>query len=536
MALPTAPSESVRKRSARGSGLGLILAGVVTVAACGGAAYFYDDLVGMLPVAGPVRVTGFQTYTVQSKRMTVSVTEDGEVESASNVLIKCQVEDGSQIINIVPEGEYVTPGTVLVKLNEAPIKTEINRQEIAYATAKSAEVKAKEDFGVAEIGIREYQKGTFIQEKQLAEANIVVAEENLRDAQAALEHNQRMFRKGYLPKQQLESSNFAVERCQLELAQMKTALNVLVEYTREKMVKELTSARDAAEAALEAAKAATELEKDKLDLLKKQLDACTIVAPQEGMVIYANNSSRRGGSEPDIQEGAPVRYGQDMIKLPDLNQLQVSATVHERRVNDIEVGMPARIQVRSLNGRGEVTSVSNQPEPGSWFSSSVKEYKTLVSIDDPSQLPGLKPGMTASVTIVIKDLEDVVAVPLLGVVESGSRHYCYLVDDADPKGYVERPVKIGAVSDKEIQITDGLAAGDEVILNPRAKIPEARIDEAAVKKPAGGPPGAPGGAGKPAGGKPAGGKPQGKPGDGKSGGGKPQAAGTAKAKPARAEA
>jgi hypothetical protein len=59
----------------------------------------------------------------------------------------------------------------------------------------------------------------------------------------------------------------------------------------------------------------------------------------------------------------------------------------------------------------------------------------------------------------------------LGVLEQGDEFFCYLSDGAT---WTKRAVKIGDSSDKYIEIQDGLNEGDQVILNPRATIPDAQ--------------------------------------------------------------
>lgn len=424
---------------------------------------------------GGVDPSSLQVYIAKRGPLVVTVTEDGNVQSASNVELKCQVEGGSQILSIIPEGTQVTRGTELVRLDSAPIEEQITQQKIQYETARSADIEQEENFAVATIAVKEYVEGTYLQELQTADANIVIARENLKSAQNILEHSEKMFRKGYINQLQLETSRFAVQRAQLDLDTYLTARKVLAEYTREKREKELVSAREAAHAGMMAKKAATELEKSKLDRLTEQLKRCVIIAPQDGMVIYANDSNRWGNQQTLIEEGATVREFQTIIKLPDLSRMEVKALVHESKVEMIKEGMTADVRIRDRQMKGKVVSVASQPEQTSFFSAQVKEYATIVNIDDAAEAL-LKPGMTAEVEILISRLDDVISVPLLGVVELGGETYCFLkTGKADP-WYEKRRVVAGINNDSFIEIKDGLAAGDAVILNPRATIEEARRD------------------------------------------------------------
>ena len=466
------PTLGARKPPARRGGGGRLAFGVVVVLLLGLGGYLAKDSVFAMFSSSGEGVAEYQTHTVSKGPLLVSVTEDGNVESASNVDVKCQIDGGSQILSIVPEGTTVKEGDELVRLDASAIEDQINQQTIAYERANSTFIQAEEEFAVAGIAVREYVEGTVKQELQVIEANIVIAKENLKSAENNLEYAEKMYRKGYINEDQVATNRFAVERAKLDQQQYQTSRKVLEEFTKEKMTMELESGRDAAAARMRAESKAKELEKSKLDQLTRQLSHTVIMAPQGGMVIYANEQSRRGGSQnPSIEEGAQVRAYQTIIQLPDLSQMQVKVTVHETKVNKMKQGMEADIKIREFDTTGYVETVATQPEPGSWFSSSVKEYATVVRLDDNHGISGLKPGMTAEVEIIIEQLEDVLTVPLLGILESNDKHFCYL---ATPTGYEKREVVIGSSNDKYIEVKDGLKVGDEVILNPRATIAEAR--------------------------------------------------------------
>jgi hypothetical protein len=163
------------------------------------------------------------------------------------------------------------------------------------------------------------------------------------------------------------------------------------------------------------------------------------------------------------------------------------------------------------------------------MASDVKVYSTLVSIDDP--VPGMKPGMSAEVTIhVNKTIEDVLAIPVQAIVggaESGATRKVFVMTPGGPE---EREVQLGLSNEKMAEVKSGLQAGDQVVVNPKALVGNAvktreDIPDAAPKgqgkgkgfggkgKGKGGPP--------PEGGMPPGGPPSGPPtgGNGSPGGG-----------------
>jgi multidrug efflux pump subunit AcrA (membrane-fusion protein) len=163
--------------------------------------------------AGPI----MSTFRVEPGELLVTVTEDGNVESASNVDVKCQVAGGSAILWIVEDGTEVAADDKIVMLDSAALEDQINTQKISYSKARSAVIQAQKNYEVAQISVKEYVEGTFVKELEDAETQITIAEENLRSSKNALEYSDRMFQRGYISELELESQQFSVKRAQLEL-------------------------------------------------------------------------------------------------------------------------------------------------------------------------------------------------------------------------------------------------------------------------------------------------------------------------------
>jgi multidrug efflux pump subunit AcrA (membrane-fusion protein) len=407
----------------------------------------------------------------------VTVVAAGNIESSKNVDVKCQVAGGSSILWIVPDGQEVKEGEVLVKLDQSSIEDQLNAQKIALGKAEASKIQAQENLAAAEIALREYAEGTYVKELQLAEANINIAQENLRSSENLLDHTRKMARKGFTTALQVEADEFAVERCKLELESAKTAKDVLVKFTREKMLKELEAKREAAAALVKSEQAAFELEQSKLQRLERQLNNCVIKAPQNGIVIYANDTgSGRGFSSSSgvkIEEGATVRESQTILRLPDLSNMQVKMTVHETKVERLQVGMPAIVKISDREFQGQIISIANQPEPASWMNANLKEYATIVKIIGEAE--GLKPAMTAEVEVLVADLPDVLTVPVSCVVEQGGKFNVWVV--TGPNRFERRTLVVGMTNDRVFEVKDGVKEGDVVLLNPRAVVEEARKEE-----------------------------------------------------------
>jgi len=405
------------------------------------------------------------THTVQRGDLRVTVTESGSLESAENTDIKCEVAGGSKILWVIDDGKEVEKGAELARLDASKLDEELSQQKITCEKARASQIQAEKDYAVAKIALQEYLEGTFRKELQDLESKVTVAMENLRNAENSLQHAQRMLRKGYISQLQLETQQFAVERAKLDLGTAKTAQEVLERFTRAKMVQDLESKRDAAEAKMKSEKAAFDLEEMKLKRKEEQIAKCTIRAPKAGMVIYASAPFWRDDAQ--IKQGTQVHDQQTLLRLPDLSKMQAKVSVHESKVDQVKAAMPAELRIQDRKFTGKVQSVANQPAQSGWLSEHTKKFETIVSIEGKSR--DLRPGLTAEVEILVNHLKDVISVPVAAIGEQEGRFLCYVKKNDKLE---KRIVVPGASNDKFVEIKSGLEAGEEVVLNPLAQLGE----------------------------------------------------------------
>lgn len=415
------------------------------------------------------------TTAVKRGSLVITVTEDGNVESARNLELKCEVPGPITILDIIQDGTHVEKGDQLVRLDSSTIEDQVNAQKIVVANAEAKKITEERNWAAAKIAVDEYREGTYKQQLEQCEANITVARQNLSTSENTLHYTEKMQRKGYATPLELESKQYAVEQAKLNLGVALTAKDVLERFTKAKTLEGLESTRDSAEAMMKSATAAYDLEKAKLERLERQMSKCVIRAPQSGMVVYANDSggSRFGQSGPKIDLGASVNEFQAILRLPDLANMQVKALVHESKVDSLRTGMRAVVKIQDRELQGTIASIANQAEPNSFFSGNVKEYATIIKID--GHPDGLKPGMTAQVEVLVQELKDVLQVPVQCVVEKGGKFYAWV---KTPKKVERRALRLGGTNDTEIEIQDGLSEGELVLQNPRAEMPDAREEEA----------------------------------------------------------
>ena len=408
---------------------------------------------------------------VVRKEFRLEIVEPGEIESAHNVDVLCEVKSrnsaGVNILEIVPEGSQVKEGDFLVRLDDSALQKDLLTQRIEVHQAKAALVQAEADFEAAKLAFDEYLSGSYRQDLEQLEGAVFVARENLRRAQEYHDYSKKLAVKGYVSETQLEADYFAVEKSQKDLDLSLTKLDVLRVHSRKAKVNDLNASIQTAEARLLSRRNSYELEVAQEAEIEEQISKCLIMAPASGEVTYANRNTSTSSSSDGIliEEGRPVRERQAIIRLPDPSNMRVIAKVNESRIEQVKPGMPVDISIfaaRELVLRGHVEKVGEYPIPSaSRYTAHIKEYATEVLIENPPE--GLRPGMTAKVRVLVEQIPSALQVPLHAVLRVKGASYCIVVDESG--NLQARVLRLGSANDASTVVESGLSEGEQVVVN-----------------------------------------------------------------------
>lgn len=266
---------------------------------------------------------------------------------------------------------------------------------------------------------------------------------------------------------------------------------------------ELVAQAFVAQRVLDESRAALQVAEAQVSLAQARLARMRVVAPFDGAVGLIN-----------INLGEYVKDGADLINLEDTSQLTVDFRLPERYQGLVAAGQPVQVQLDAL--------------PGQSFQARIQAVDPLLdangrSIAVRAVLPStagkdLRPGMFARVNTVFSVNETAMVVPEEAIVpQAGKQFVIKLRKEGEGDGaklVTQRTeVRIGVRRAGQVEITDGVAVGDTVVVAGQQRLQQ---DGTAVRvvdmnRPQGGPPGAgkggpPAGAPKP-GGAPVGGKP-----------------------------
>lgn len=404
-----------------------------------------------------------------------SVIESGDVDSSKNMEIRCKVKSqgrtGTAILEIVPEGSVVKKGDFLVQLDDSILVDQVTEQKMTAATDKALVIEAQSDLDTALRVLDEYQNGTYEQERATLEAEKALADEMLRRAGDYRAYSENLNRKGYITKTQLDADKFAVVKAEKDLNLASQKLAMFEKYTRDRMISEYSAEIEKQRANLEAAKFKLELSQFRLSELQQQVANCRIVAPIDGMVVYANDLDRGGDVALVIEEGVLVRDGQAIVRMPDTSHMQVKANVSESKISLIEPGQPAIIRLdtdHEVTVEGKVRQVSTFPLPRRWFQAPV-EYEVFIDITEVN--PAVRPGLRAKAEMIVERIDDAIQCPVSALVREDDSFFV-LVSQGDSVDV--RRVAVGPANIKSIVVTSGLQPGDKVILDPETYWPQLR--------------------------------------------------------------
>ncbi|HPB11237.1 MAG TPA: hypothetical protein PLT74_08260, partial [Kiritimatiellia bacterium] len=263
-------------------------------------------------------------FAVQRGPLTIAVTSGGSIQSRDKVVISSELEGNNTVIWVINEGVTVQPGDLLLEFDASDLVEKRNEQEIAVANAEANLIIAEEKLGITEgdceaalldrevdqmlanMALEKYQKGDYPQQVRQYEADIALADEELKRADEKLEWSERLAKEGFLTRTELQADDLALQRKKLDLEMSMTKMNVLTNYTVLQQRSTLESSRRKAERALARVKwqnkaslrqVETEVnartrERDRatnrLEELNFQISKSKIYAPTNGMILYAS--------------------------------------------------------------------------------------------------------------------------------------------------------------------------------------------------------------------------------------------------------
>ena len=420
-----------------------------------------------------------------------TVTSSGEIRPIQFMNLTSEVQGRIEEI-YVKEGETVTKGQPLVRLDPNQLESSTDAQLAAYQTAQnqisSAQnqlSQAQQGLNVAQVAIDNARQGVVTAQTEVDRAQV-----ELNAANRELKRSEQLLESGVIARQEYDAARDRLENAGVALSTSKARLEsqrIAVRDATARLRQQQMAVRDA-QTSIRGAQSSAAQQSAVLRGQRNQLSKTLQVAPINGVI--AEIPSKVGTfAVASLSSTA-------LMTIADMSQINVEVKVDETEIDKVAVGQKAKIKVDAFGDReieGEVTqktplAVGKSQTTGGLSTNinvqEAKEFRVVIQLLNLTEefQTGLRPGMSATATITTKTADNVIAVPLQAIVEKKPDSPSPLGGEAPPPGDKPKPIKgvyildgnkakfvaveTGITGESDIQVLSGLEAGQEVITGP----------------------------------------------------------------------
>jgi HlyD family secretion protein len=427
-----------------------------------------------------------QTAKVGKQDTLVSlVTASGEIKPTTYTNV--QAQGFGRITDIlVKEGDPIKKGDRLLLQENVQASADVQAQSAAMNSSESGILAADASY-------------------KSAQSDLLLQKANLEKAKLDYERGQGLYKDGLIPKQDFD--------------QRKTTYDAAAASVDSAAARVLQL-----KAQVEQSRAQLSQNKAVLARTRDILSKTTYVSPINGIVSYL--PVRLGEY---VVPGIQNSNGSFLMTLSDMSIVTAEVKVDETDIVNVRMGQDADVTIDAVPGKifhGKVTEIGSQAvlrssglatTQSTTSTQEAKDFKVVVTLDSPPA--NLRPGLSTTAKIKTAEKKSVIAIPIQALAvrtrkdlddakknpsgsSSGSALAASLPSTSgDPKKeeiqgvFVVngkkaffKPVKTGISGITDIEITDGLQSGDEIVVGSykalRTLKPEApiKVDNSAPKK------------------------------------------------------
>ncbi|APB69319.1 efflux RND transporter periplasmic adaptor subunit [Paenibacillus peoriae] len=417
----------------------------VALAGCGG---------GEAPAA---TTTAQQAIPVQIAKVAKGSINDstgiiGSFAPKETAQVSPKISGKIQSINLTV-GQKVSKGDTLFTIDQKDLQDAIKQSQesyqVALANLKQAESGAAQSVQQAESSVDQAKSALVQQDNTITQAqtSLVDAQSSVRDAQNTLNRNQQLFSAGALSQSELEQSQIAhrraltaVENAQITLHNAQTSKES-AQTTYSNAQKSLRLAQQ--KTGIDVARASVNQAKSSLDTARSQLVDSVVKAPISGTISVVTGT-----------QGQMVSAQSAVATIANTNPIIAKVNVSESELLKLQVGSSVTVGVDSLDKRIEARVSAVNPV----MDNDLKAYPVEISV--PNGSGELKSGMVVTVYMKSEAPKNIL-VSQDAITEQAGKKYAYVVE-----GTVAKRVEVqtGQESAKQIEVTKGLAEGQNVVV------------------------------------------------------------------------
>jgi len=325
----------------------------------------------------------------------------------------------TNITDLVAEGTLVKAGQYVATLDKTELTNKMRDAQTEIDKIMTQLEQAKIDTAIEMRGLRD----------QLVNLQFQKKEKDLQLEQAK-----------YEPQSVIQQAKLDLERTERDYQQLLQKLELTKEKSQAKISEITTSLR---------------LNQDKFSRLSELAGQFTVMAPKDGMVIYARNWD---GSK--VTPGSQLHAWDPIVaELPDLTEMISKTYVNEVDISKVRKGQEVKLKIDAFPDRtytGKVIQVANIGEQLKDYDAKV--FEVVIQVNEADSI--MRPAMTTGNEIVTYIYKDVLSIPIEAL-QSDSVSYVY--KKADGKT-VKQEVLTGDGNDDEVIVEYGLNANDEILL------------------------------------------------------------------------
>jgi len=393
--------------------------------------------------------TKISVETAAKRDIVETVSASGKVQPEKEIKISADVS-GEIVELYVKEGDVVKKGTLLCKINPEIYLSSLDRAQAAV------------NGSVANLSS--------------SKSRLAQAESQLQKAELTYNRNKKLYEDKVISSQDFESikSAYEVAKAEVDAARMAIASSQFTIKSSEASLKES----------------------------RENLNKTNIYAPVDGTV------SKLSKEKGERVVGTNMMEGTEIMRLANLNEMEVSVDVSESDIVRVSRGDTAAIEIDAYLGRkfkGVVTEVANSASvSGVQSTDQVTNYTVKARIlresyqdlleGKSADFSPFRPGMSTTIDIITNRVANVLSVPIAAVTTRDSlksqskkstdvsnakvKECVFVVVDGKVK---MKFVKTGIQDNMNIQILEGLTDADKVVTSPFRAISKSLKDGDVVK-------------------------------------------------------
>jgi HlyD family secretion protein len=384
---------------------------IVLLALAGLAVWAAPQLSRSLSATQSVSQSRLSLATVERGSLVRDVAGEGKVVAAVSPTL--YAGNAGAVTLQVQAGDAVKRGQVLLRIASPDLDARLAQERSNADALKSEWLRAEADAR---------------QQRATAQGNLDTAQIAHQTALNDLARQTQAYQAGATARMQVDQARDAVARAEVALKQAKDLLGLKDDATRFE---------------LQAKRQAWERQQLLVQDVERQRTELEVRSPVDGQV-----------GQLFVTDRMSVARDAKLLSVVDLSQLEVQMQVAESFARELQVGMPGEISGNGQRWQGKVSSIS--PE--------VVNNEVSARLRFDGQLPEqLRQNQRLSVRVLLDRRENVLTVARGSFVDEGGGRIAYVMNE---HGQAERrAIRLGAQSLSQVEVLQGLQAGDRVVVS-----------------------------------------------------------------------